>query len=159
MYYKVGLVLSMAILAFLTSCRGTIEVVGKYRTQEGTIRFYMEKEDKGKPDVKALYASVNDKGARMYYKFCVGEIVMTTENAKQLTYTVYHGQLPTNYDTTIYKKYSHLDSVVLTRGDRLLDSLRLNNFKRTFGSEAYQIDVNYYHGYPKGKKLRLENCR
>jgi hypothetical protein len=159
MICKIRLLLILTTLTSLFGCTGTIKMIDKFRTQEGTIRFYVDKKEKNKPDVKGLYASVNNKGTRIYYRFCDNEIVMTTEKAKQLTYTVYHGQLPINYDSNIYKTYSHLDLVVLTRGDKLLDSLRLDNFKRTLGSEAYQIDVNYYHGYPKRKRFRLENCR
>jgi hypothetical protein len=159
MYYKFGLFLSMIILFSLSGCRGTVKLIDKYRTEEGAVRFYIENKEKSKSDVKRLYASVNNRRTRIYYNFCSEEIVMTTEKAKQLTYTVFHGQLPINYDTNVYRKYSNLDLVILTRGDKLLDSLGLDNFKKTHGTEAYQIEVNYYHGYPKGKRFGLENCR
>jgi hypothetical protein len=159
MYHKIGLAFLMTILSLLASCRGAIKLIDKHQTPDGTVRFYIESIERNKSDVKGIYASVNNRGTRIYYRFCPEEIVMTTEKAKQLTYIVYHEKLLTNYDSNIYKKYSPLDSIVLTRGDKLLDSLGLENFKKAFNSEAYQIQVNYYHGYPKWKKIRLENCR
>lgn len=78
---------------------------------------------------------------------------MTNEETKQLNYTVLYGQLLTRYNTDTFMRFSSLDSVVLGAGDRLLDSLGLKDFKRFKGAEAYQIEVNYYHGYPKSKKF------
>jgi hypothetical protein len=81
--------------------------------------------------------------------------VKTTETTKELTYTVYYGPLPEEYDTRLYHKFSFLDSLVLTQGDHLLDSLGIHNFKRSKGGQAYIIEVNYYHGYSKNKKFKL----
>lgn len=159
MHYKFKHFLFLFILFSLAGCSGTVKLIDKFSTKDGRVKMYIEYKEKNKPDVKRLYASVNSHRTRIYYNFCSEEIVMTTEKAKQLTFTVFHGPLPLQYDTNAYRMYSTLDLTVLQRADKHLDSLALTNFKRSAGSEAYQIDVNYYHGYPKGKVFRLANCR
>jgi hypothetical protein len=40
------------------------------------------------------------------------------------------------------------------KGGEFLDSLRLHNFKTSKGSEAFEITVNDYRGWPKHKKFK-----
>jgi hypothetical protein len=135
-------------------CSSGINLVSKSKTNYGQLNFYSEKAKKGDTDIQRIYASVDSSGKRSYYSFSADRIVKTTETTKELTYTVYYGPLPEKYDTHLYHKFSFLDSLVLTQGDNLLDSLGLDNFKRSKGSEGYIIEVSYYHGYPKNKKFK-----
>ena len=89
-----------------------------------------------------------------YYSFYPEKIIKTTDTAKTLIYTVAYEPLQTNYDADIYQKFSVIDSIVLTKGDKLLGSLGLSNFKTSKGTNAFMIEVNYYHGFPKGKNFR-----
>ena len=91
---------------------------------------------------------------KSYYSFYPDKIVKTTDTAKALIYTVFYGQIQANFDSNIYQRFSNLDSIVLSKGDNLLDSLGLQNFKTSKGTDGFMIEVNYYHGFPKHKKFR-----
>jgi hypothetical protein len=91
---------------------------------------------------------------KSHYSFYLDKIVKTTDTAKALIYTVFYGQIQTNFDSNTYQRFSNLDSIVLTKGDNLFDSLGLQNFKTSKGANGFLIEVNYYHGFPKNKKFR-----
>ena len=147
------LVLTLLSL-YLFACSSNVKLIQKSETKYGKIKFYIEKQTKDNTDIKRIYASVDSNNNKNYYSFYHDRIVRITENAKTLTYIAFYGQLPTNYNANIYQKFSSLDSLVLIKGDRLLGSLGLKNFKRSTFAEAYQIEVSYYHGYPKNKKFQ-----
>lgn len=138
----------------LFACSTNVKLIDKSRTKHGDIKFFSEKISKNNPSIKRIYASVKTAANYSYYSFYPDKIVKTTDTAKTLIYTVFYRQLPKNYDSNIYQRFSHLDSFVLTKGDKLLDSLGLDNFKTSKGAEGFQIEVNYYHGFPKNKKFR-----
>ena len=142
------------IFISLFGCSSTVKLIDKSQTKYGDIKFYSEKVTKDNSSIKRIYASVKTADSKSYYSFYPDKIVKTTDTAKTLNYTVFFGQLPENYDSNIYQRFSHLDSLVLTKGDKLLDSLRLDNFKTSKGADGFQIEVNYYHGFPKNKKFR-----
>ena len=147
-------IISITISISLFSCSTNVKLIEKSRTKYGDIKFYSEKSSKNNSSVKRIYASVKTGNNKSYYSFYPGKIVKTTDTAKTLIYTVFYGQLQTNYDRHIYQRFSFLDSIVLNKGDKLLDSLGLHNFKTSDGTEGFQIEVNYYHGFPKNKKFR-----
>jgi len=136
------------------SCNSNIKLIDKNHTKYGSIKFYSEREKKGSAEIIRIYASVENTGIRSYYSFYPDRISKTTDSAKELIYVAFFGQLPKNYDFHMYQKFSSLDSLIFKQGDNILDSLGLINFKRSKGAEAYSIEVNYYHGYPKNKKFR-----
>ena len=142
------------IFISLFGCSSTVKLVNKSQTKYGEIKFYSEKDSKNSSSIKRIYASVEIANNKSYYSFYPEKIVKTTGTAKALIYTVFYGQISANFDSNIYQRFSNLDSVVLTKGDRLLDSLRLQNFKTSRGADGFQIEVNYYHGFPKNRKLR-----
>jgi len=119
----------------------------------GQLAFYRQNlEDK--PGVEKLYAAIDTGGNKIYYSFYPDKIMKTTENEKQLSFTTIYGQLERPYDPTLYRKFSPLDSIVLARGDSLLNAAGLTNFKRAKGAIAYVIQVYWYHGYPKNSRFR-----
>jgi hypothetical protein len=151
--------LSRGIILFtiaisLISCSTTVRLIDKSKTQDGDIKFYTERISKNNSSIKRIYASVKTGDSQSYYSFYPDKIVKTTDKAKTLIYTVSYEPLQTSYDTDIYQKFSVIDSIVLSKGDKLLDSLGLNNFKTSKGANAFMIEVNYYHGFPKGKRFR-----
>jgi len=146
--------LVVILAVFLISCNSNIKLIDKYKAQNVSIKFYKENITKEDLNIKRIYASVDCSRNRSYYSFYPDRIVKTTSTDKALIYTVIYGQLPQIYDSNEYQKFSALDSLVLFQGVKLLDSLGLNNFKRLTGAEAFRIEVNYYHGYPKHKKFR-----
>ena len=142
------------IFISLFGCSSTIKLIDKSQTKYGDIKFYSEKVTKNNSSIKRIYASVKTADSKSYYSFYPDKIVKTTDTAKGLIYTVFYGQIQANFDSNIYQRFSYLDSTVLIKGDNLLDSLGLDNFKSSKGAEGFQIEVNYYHGYPKNKKFR-----
>lgn len=147
-------IILITISTSLFACSANVKLLDKSRTKYGDIKFYSEKTSKNNSSIKRIYASVKTDDNKSFYSFYPDKIVKTTDTAKTLIYTVFYGQLQTNYDKHIYQKFSFLDSIVLTKGDNLLDSLGLHNFKTSEGAESFQIEVNYYHGFPKNKKFR-----
>jgi hypothetical protein len=147
--FKYAILFTLSFCLF--ACSGTIKLIYKSSTENEKISYYVEKMTTDNSDVKRIYASVDSNGHKSYYSFYPDNIVMTTDKA---TYKVFYGQLPANHDSDIFRKFSSLDSLVLKRGDNLLDSLGLKTFKRSTGADSYEIEVIYYHGFPKNKKFR-----
>ena len=147
-------IILLAISISLFACSTNVKLIDKSRTKDSDVKFYSEKNSKKNPSIKRIYASVKTADNNSYYSFYPDKIVKTTDTAKALIYTIFYGQLPKNYDSNIYQRFSHLDSFVLIKGDKLLDSLGLDDFKTSKGAEGFQIEVNYYHGFPKNKKFR-----
>lgn len=132
-------------------CSSKKALVDKIDTHYGKVKFYNESK---KNNIQHIYASVDSSGFRSYYEFYPNKITKTSEVSKQMIYTVFDGDLPKDYDKNIYLKFSPLDKLILNHGNRILDSLGLKNFKRTNNENAFIIEVNYYHGYPKNKSFK-----
>jgi hypothetical protein len=142
------------IFISLFGCSSTVKLIDKSQTKYGDIKFYSEKVTKDISSIKRIYASVRTADSKSYYSFYPDKIVKTTDTAKTLIYTVYYGQIQTNFDSNSFQRFSYLDLIVLTKGNSLLDSLGLQNFKTSKGADGFQIEVNYYHGFPKNKRFR-----
>ncbi len=142
------------IFISLFSCSSTVKLIDKSQTKYGDIKFYSEKVTKDNSSMKRIYASTKTADCKSYYSFYPNRIVKTTDTAKSLIYNVFYGQIQTKFDSNIFQRFSDLDSIVLTKGDKLLDSLGLHNFKTSNGADGFKIEVNYYHGFPKNKKFR-----
>jgi hypothetical protein len=147
-------IILFAISTSAVACSTNVTLIDKSRTKYGDIKFYSEKISKNNSSVKRIYASVKIGDNESYYSFYPDKIVKTTDTAKTLIYTVSYGQLQTSNDRNIYQKFSLLDSMILTKGDNLLDSLGFHNFRTSIGAKGFQTEVNYYHGFPKNKKFR-----
>ena len=143
----------IALLSSFFACSSDAKLVDKSKTKYGQIKFYIEK-SKDKQNIQRIYALVDSSNNTNFYSYYPDRIVKTIEGEKQLTYTVFYGQLPEMFDTKTYQMFSPLDSLILLQGDNILDSLRLNNFKRSKGARAFEIEITYYHGYPKNEKFR-----
>ncbi|MEO9210077.1 MAG: hypothetical protein ABI208_03215 [Ginsengibacter sp.] len=137
----------------LFACSSNIKLIEKSQTKYADIRFYSEKISKNNFSIKRIYASVTANGHKRYYSFYPDKIDKTIDTAKALIYTVIYGQLPKNYDRKIFEQFSSLDSMVLKKGDKLISTLGLFNFKSSKDAVGFQIEVNYYHGYPKNQKF------
>jgi hypothetical protein len=138
----------------MCSCAGRGKLIGKGKTSYGKIKFYGVHSIKDKPKVDMVYADVDSNGLKMYYSFYPNNIVKTVDSAKVLSYTAFYGKLPENYDKNIFQKFTHLDSLVLKKADTLFGSLGYKHLKKWAGAEAFIIEVNYYHGWPKHRKFQ-----
>jgi hypothetical protein len=149
-----GIILFLAISFSLFACSSNVKLIDKSRTEYGVIKFYSEKVTKQDLSTKRIYASIKAAGHISYYSFFPDEIHKTTDTAKDLSYNVYYKPIETDYDRNLYQRFSVTDSIVLNKGNHLLDSLGLHHFKTSKGASGFQIIVNYYHGYPKHKKFK-----
>ncbi|MEG9328137.1 hypothetical protein V6B16_09365 [Salinimicrobium catena] len=148
---KEHLILLCSVL-FLHSCSVNRTLIERQRNQHGSLKFYTEVDLKEDRHRKKLVAKVNNSA---YYSFYPDKIVKHTREEKQLIYTLFFEQIPKEMDDPkYYQKLSAIDSLVLSKGDRILDSLQWQNYQRPHGASAFQIEVNFYHGYPKNEKFR-----
>ena len=154
MRYVLRDIIVFTIAISLFACSTNIKLISNSQTKPGYISFYSERTSRNNSFVKRIYASVKTDDNKSFYSFYPDKIVKTTDTAKTLIYTVFYEQLQANYDRQIYQMFSLLDSIVLIKGDNILDSLRLHNFRTSKGAKGFHVEVNYYHGFPKSKKFR-----
>jgi pantothenate kinase-related protein Tda10 len=65
------------------------------------------------------------------------------KNEKELIYTLTFGEIPKELNQPKYfQKLSRIDSLILLKGDKILDSLKWNNFKKSKGASGFIIEVN-----------------
>jgi len=94
----------------------------------------------------------------IFYSFYSDKIVKQTRQDKNLIKTLFYGSMPSSFDTTAFQKLSSLDSSILMHGDRILDSLKLTSYKKSTGATAFEVEINYYHGYPDNKVFRPQTA-
>lgn len=120
------------------------------------IKFYGVNALEAKSLVTKVYAAVDSSGVQMYYSFYSDGILMTDERAKNLFYSVIFKQLPDNPDTNIYRRLSHIDTLVFSKAKELVKTLNNLYLKNPDGATGFEIQVQYMHGFPKkGKFLPL----
>ena len=145
----------VVVVAFLLySCKSNKQFIEENKTNYGYIKFYLEKRDKKSKSIERVYAVVDSSGYRSYYNFFPDRIQRTTEISKNMIYTAFYGELPKKYSNKEFVNFSALDSLVLNQGNNILNSLSLEKFKKSIGSKAFIIEVNYYHGYPKSEPFK-----
>ena len=126
-------------------------MVGREMSNQGMAKFYIETDLKESQNEKRLLATVNNL---FYYSFYPDKIVKQTREHKELIYTLYFDQLPDNYDRNSFEKLSATDSIVLSKGSTILDSLGWMDYQKSNDARAFLIEVNYHHGYPKNKRFK-----
>ncbi|MEO8117240.1 MAG: hypothetical protein ABI653_06275 [Bacteroidota bacterium] len=151
-FLKYLIPISFSVLLF--SCSTNVKLIEKTHTNFGIIKFFAEQNSKPDSSIKRIYAEVKTSGNKSYYSFYRSDIVKTTDSAKALMFTVVNEKIPVDYDVNIYQKFSYIDSFVLNRGEKLLEALGLNPFKRLNGAGFFAITVYYLHGYPKYQKFK-----
>ena len=89
---------------------------------------------KPKKNLSNFYAQVDSDNVKIYYTFFSNDINKTYDNDENIRYILTSGKQPMSPLTTI-------DSFVLTKADRLMDSLSYKDLKRTKGATGYDIEV------------------
>lgn len=135
-------------------CSGNVKLVGKMKLTNENVRFYKETDPKNKSEVKAVYACVESESHKSYYIITNSRISKITDTAKELSYNLFYGEFPREYKSSSFAKFSYLDSSILSRGDEIIDSLRQMTLKKSAGATGFEIEVEWYHGYPAGRKFR-----
>jgi hypothetical protein len=138
----------------LCSCASIDKVLGKSHTEYGKVKFFAVSTSDVKASISKIYADVDSNGVKKYYSFYPDRIVMTDESAKELSFTVLFQRLPDNYDSNIHRPLSPLDTLVLSQAKTFLNSTKYSHLKYPKGYTGFQIEVNYLHGFPKGRKFR-----
>ncbi len=124
-----------AILVFLLlSCSNTSKLVCKTKADGNRIRFFQTSLTKSKKNLSNFYAQVDSDNVRIYYSFFNNDINKTYDNDNNIRYILTSSKQPMSPLTTI-------DSFVLTKADRLMDSLSYKDLKRTKGATGYDIEV------------------
>lgn len=146
-----------AFLFFLSAlgifgCSGNRKLISRIHAEFGIIKFYVVNASNNNTNAEKVYADVDSNRVKKFYSFYPDRIIMTDERAKNLSYTVTFQELPENYDTRVYHRFSRLDSIVFDQAKTFIDSSKYLNLKWLQGAEGYIIEVNYYHGFPKKKK-------
>jgi hypothetical protein len=136
------------------SCASNSRLLGKSQTKYGKVKFYAVSTSGNKSFVSKIYAVVDSNGIKRYYSFYPDRIVMTDERAKGLSYTVLFQRLPNTYGSSIYRPLSPLDTLVLSQAKTFLNTTEYSHLKSPKGYTGFEIEVNYLHGFPRGRKFK-----
>ena len=133
-------ILTFVAIAFLVSCSANKELIGKEKTEFGDVKFYVENDLKNSNYKKRVLAICENS---IFYSFYSNEIVKTKKNDKGLIYTLTFGEIPKELKQTEYfQELSRMDSLILLKGDKILDSLKWNNYKKSKGASGFTTEVN-----------------
>ena len=150
-------ILSLLLISTIISCSTNKGLIKREKTDFGTIKYYVQTDSNhfgyidNKID-KRIIIKVNNS---VYYSIYYDLIAKHTKQDKGLGYWLFYGEIPKGMnDPKNYQKLSKLDSFVLSKSDKILDSLKWNDFKHWNGATAFEIEVVYYHGFPKYEKFK-----
>lgn len=138
----------------LYSCASNKMLIEKQQTKFGNVKFYAVNVSSDKPFVDKVYVAADSNGVKRFYSFYPDKIVMTDERTKELSYTIIYHKLQDNFDSNIYHQLSIWDTLVLTKALTILQSSKYSHLKSPDNAKGYEIEVNYYHGFPKYKKFQ-----
>jgi hypothetical protein len=138
----------------ISSCVSHSRLIGTSETDFGRIRFYLVDASDDNTSVSKVYANVDSNNIKKYYSFYPDKIVMRDQRAKNLSYKVTSQKIPDNYDTKVYHRFSRLDTLVFGKAKEIVDTSTYSYLKGLQGAAGYFIEVNYYHGFPKGRKFK-----
>lgn len=143
---------TISLFFILISCSTNKELIEKRKTEYGISKYYFEKGLKNSNYRERLLVVIDNT---VYYSLYSDKIVKQTKKDNQLINTLFFDKIPENLNgTKYYQNLTKMDSIILTESNKILDSLNLPNFKKWNGAKAFIIEVNYYNGYPKNKKLK-----
>lgn len=138
----------------LVGCVNNGRKIGKTDTAYGSIKFYAVIVPGDKAVVEKIYAAADSNHIRRYYSFYPDRIVMTEESAKGLAYTVFFEPPPADFDSSIFRGLSSLDTLVFSRVQPQLQKKSYAHLKRPQGATGFLIEVNALHGFPRHRKFR-----
>ena len=143
--------LSISFIGLIVSCGTNRTMVDREMSDQGMAKFYIETDLKESRYEKRLLATIDNS---LYYSFYPDKIVKQTKDNKELIYTLHFDELPDNYNKNIFGELSATDSLILSKGSAILDSLGWTDYQKSNDARAFLIEVNYYHGYPKNKRFK-----
>lgn len=144
-------ILLVFLISLIISCSTNKGLIKREKTDFGIVKYYVQTDLKDENYKKRIVIKVADSA---YYSFYSDGIGKRTKKDKNSVYRLFYGEIPKEMDAQgAYQKLSKLDSLILSSSNRILDSLKWNNFKRWNGASAFEIEVVYYHGFPKNGKF------
>ncbi len=154
-------ILLLSLIILVVSCSTQKGLIKREKTEFGTIKYYVhtefktynyeETEPNDLNDEKRIVIKVADS---VYYSLYSDRINKRTKKDKNSVYRLFYGEIPNEKDIqTPYQKLSELDSLIFSKSNKMLDSLKWNEFKRWNGATTFNIEVIYYHGFPKNGKF------
>jgi hypothetical protein len=150
-------ILLLCLITLVISCSTQKGLIKREKTDFGTIKYYVQTDSNhfGYIDNKKDKRIIIKVDNSVYYSIYYDLIAKHTKQNKGLGYWLFYGEIPKEMnDPKYYQKLSELDSLVLSKSDKILDSLKWNDFKRWNGATAFDIEVVYYHGFPKNEKFK-----
>jgi len=113
----------------LLACSSSSKLVYKSHTPDARVKFYFSSNpERG---VK-FYSRVDSSNVIIFYRYHADNIYKTYRNDDNNIYALVSGNL-----VVPVIPYSKIDSLILEKGDRLLDSLQFANVKRAKGSAGF----------------------
>ena len=144
-------ILLFPIIALIISCSTNKGLIKREKSDFGTVKYYVQTDLNDEDYKKRMIIKVADS---VYYSFYSDGINKRTKKDKNSVYRLFYEEVPKELDAQIaYQKLSKLDSLILSSSNRILDSLKWKDFKRWNGATAFNIEVIYYHGFPKNGKF------
>ncbi|MDT0648414.1 hypothetical protein RM545_17110 [Zunongwangia sp. F260] len=144
-------ILLFSIIVLIISCSTNKGLIKREKSVFGTVKYYVQTDLNDEGYKKRMIIKVADS---VYYSFYSDGINKSTKKDKNSVYRLFYEEVPKELDAQIaYQKLSKLDSLILSSSNRILDSLKWKDFKRWNGATAFNIEVIYYHGFPKNGKF------
>ncbi|WP_298782625.1 hypothetical protein [uncultured Polaribacter sp.] len=154
-------ILLLFLITLVVSCSTQKGLIKREKTEFGTLKYYVQTELKNDNYSDTELNDLNDEkrvvikvADSVFYSLYSNGINKRTKKNKNSVYRLYYGEIPKELDAQIaYQKLSELDSLVLSKSDKILNSLKWNDFKRWNGAKAFEKEIIYYHGFPKNGKF------
>ncbi len=136
------LVLVAFYLSFLfVSCNVNKELITKEKTEYGTVKYYIEKDLKNNISTKRILAKVDNTSL---YRFNLNQIIKENKSESDLIFSLLFEEIPKVLDSPDnFRRLSKMDSLVLHKGDKILDSLNWGNYQKSAGASGFIIEVKF----------------
>lgn len=135
--YLVPLFLSFLFI----SCSINKELIGKEKTEYATVKYYIAKDLKNNNATKRILAKVENSDL---YTFNLNHISKVKKSESDLIFTLLFEEIPKELDSPDnFRKLSKMDSLVLHKGDKILDSLNWGNYQKSVGATGFIIEVKF----------------
>ncbi|WP_289046748.1 hypothetical protein [uncultured Olleya sp.] len=150
-------ILLLFLICTIISCSINKGLIKREKTDFGTLKYYVQTDSNHFSNIdnkrdKRIVIKVDNF---VYYSIYYDLIAKHSKPEKGLGYWLFYEEIPQEMnDPKYYQKLSELDSLVLSKSNKILDSLKWNDFKRWNGATAFEIEVVYYHGFPKNEKFK-----
>jgi hypothetical protein len=129
-----SLLFNFGIAVFIVSCVSTTKLIHQYKVADSKIRFYVNTSPNSLKGEEKLFARVDSSNVRILYIFRTDRVFKTYDNNSNYLYSL-------SFDRQPMLKLTSIDSLVLLKADRVLDSLKYNEFMRSGTAKGFDIEV------------------